>query len=115
MNYHTIEKGTILGHHGLFYVVVSTVIADKKLYVNCICDNANNIYAFEISDLLAGKTLILSPSTAVNVCTGSVSELTESDEKLFEEFHGRSVPLDVMAEVLSGHHDKRFDHWYEEK
>jgi hypothetical protein len=44
MNYRRIEKGTVIGWE-VFYVVVNAIVHKGELYLNCICDNANNIYS----------------------------------------------------------------------
>jgi hypothetical protein len=41
------------------------------------------------------------------------SELSEEDQKIFEHIN-RKIPVEVIAEVLSSHHDDRFEHWYQE-
>lgn len=113
VNYKRIEKGTVIGRD-MFYVVVSTHIEDGKLHLYCLCDNANNIYSFSIDEIINEGWLVLSPRQAMAVYSyGSSSGLTEKDEELFHKID-RPIPADVIAEVLSGQEDDRFDHWYKD-
>jgi hypothetical protein len=112
VNYRRIEKGTVLGDDW-YYVVVSTHIQDNKLYLYCLCDNANNIYSFSMDEILNDNWLILSVRQAMHIYSYGVSGLTEEDEERYHKMN-RKIPADVIAEVLSGQEDDRFDHWYED-
>lgn len=113
-SYRRIEKGSVIGHDW-YYVVVSTHIQDGKMYLYCLCDNANNIYSFTIDEILTESTphkwLVLSPRKAMNIHSYGLSGLTEEDEELYRKIN-RTIPADVIAEVLCGQEDDRFDHWY---
>lgn len=109
-NYRKIQKGTVIGWDW-FYVVVEIVITDGKAYCHCICDNANNSYSFSIDEILQTtephKHLIISPIKAISRQNWD-SKLTDEDEKIFLEIN-REIPMDVIAEVLSGKHDDRWN------
>jgi len=69
------------------YIVVE--VSDDCLH--CICDNANNIYSWDIVRLKE-KNLI--------------------DPKDFDDYQDRyDQTMCVVGEVLSGQHDDRFKHW----
>jgi len=110
-DYRRIEKGSVLGDDW-FFVVVSTHLHDGELYVYCLCDNANNIYSFTLTEIIRDNWLVLSPKKAMHIYSYGLSELTEEDENLFLKID-RKIPADVIAEVLSGQEDDRFNHWYE--
>lgn len=111
-NYRKIQKGTLLGSNW-FYVVVDTVIVNGELWLHCICDNANNIYSFSISEVLnttdPRKWLVIDPYTAIHK-QGWDYQLIDDDEEIFKAMD-REIPVDVIAEVLTGQHD---DRWSEE-
>jgi hypothetical protein len=109
-NYRRIEKGSVIGNDW-YYVVVSTHAYDGKMYLYCLCDNANNIYSFTMDEVLGEDWLILSPLKAMHIYSYSSLDLTKKDEELFHKIN-REIPATVIAEVLSGQEDKRFDHWY---
>ena len=114
-NYRRIEKGSIIGWD-FYYVIVSTHIKDNKLYFYCICDNANNIYSFTLDEILNTKDphkwLILSPKMAMKIHSfGNQYYLNEEDQELYEKIN-RPIPAEVIAEVLCGQEDNRFNHWY---
>lgn len=110
-NYKRIEKGSVIGRE-MFYVVVSTHVHSDKLFLYCLCDNANNIYSFEINEILNEDWLVFSPKTAMGIYSyGHSGDLTEKDYDMFYKMD-RPIPADVIAEVLSGQEDHRFDHWY---
>lgn len=112
MDYKKIQKGSVIGWDW-FYVVVECVIVDKRLWVNCICDNANNVYSFSIDKILNTVEphgwIVLSPEKAVEVASwDDLMSLEENDQAVLLKI-GREIPLDIMAEVLSGKHDDRFE------
>lgn len=111
-DYRRIEKGSVIGEVGeFFYVVVSTHVYDGEMWVYCLCDNANNIYSFTMGEILKGEWLILSPKKAMHIYSYSSLDLTKEDEELYHKIK-RDIPATVIAEVLSGQEDNRFDHWY---
>jgi hypothetical protein len=95
-----IEKGMIVSADTCWYVVVEQVFIEDtgKTYVNCICDNANNIYAFEPNEIHSYMTL------------KEVGNLgwDKPDREIHEHLKGREIPYRVIVEVLSGKHDDRF-------
>ncbi len=112
MSYKKIEKGSVIGYD-LFFVVVEAIIENNDLFISCICDNANNIYSFKIDNILKTdqphKWIVLSPKKAVEVESwGGLMSLDEEDQVIFEKI-SRPIPLDVIAEVLAGKHDDRFE------
>lgn len=108
MSYKRIEKGTVIGTDW-YFVVVEAVVQGDQLYLHCICDNANNVYSFEIRDLLDDdECLILSPLKAIEIeGWGAEYTLSDGDREIYTRI-GRSIPVDVIAEVLAGKHDDRF-------
>lgn len=109
-SYRRIEKGSVIGQD-MFYVIVSTHLHDGKFYLYCLCDNANNIYSFTIDEVLGDDWLVLSPRKAMQIYSFGVSGLTKKDEELWHKIK-REIPADVIAEILSGQEDDRFNHWY---
>ena len=91
-----IIKGSILFIDGWWFVVVKQ--KGESLY--CICDNANNRYFMEAED----AKLILSPREAMRLESwgSGTNEAIEARNK-------REIPVEVIAEVLSGCHDDRFN------
>lgn len=102
------KKGTVIGWDWFFVVVEVTY--DGQL--NCICDNANNIYSYSINEVLTGtdphEWVVIQPEET------SMFENYDLPEGFREEFKHlveRGLPYEVMVEVMSGQHDKRFKHW----
>lgn len=86
-----LSKGHAYFIEGSWYVLVSVSFKDGKTYMNCICDNANNIYSHE---------------------PALVTEWFDSRRIGYERpKNSRPIPYQVIAEVLIGQHDDRFDHW----
>lgn len=79
-----LEKGCYFAVDGCYYVLVYPYYSfkTKALKLFCICDNANNIYSWDLDDIRPPAVL-----------------------------RDRKVPFDVIVEVLRGQHDHRFDHW----
>ena len=96
-----VEKGSVVQHHGWWFVVVEQ--HGNILY--CICDNANNIYSHQIEEC----PFILNPYEAMRAHGWG-----DGEEKLMDAIREREIPAEVIAEVLSGCHDKRFSHWSRE-
>ena len=112
MSYKKLQKGSVIGYDW-YYVVVDMQIHDGELYLGCICDNANNQYSFSIKEILETKEphgwLVLSPLKAVEVASwDDIGSLDEDDQRIYNRLD-RSIPLDIMAEVLAGKHDHRFE------
>lgn len=93
-----ISKGTIIFVASCWYVVVE--VHEGKLF--CICDNANNIYSWNLADC----DCIASAKEAI-----SAANWGNGDDKLISALNERECPFEVIAEVLVGLHDDRFDHW----
>lgn len=75
-------KGALIAVDGWYYVLVYPYASkDGSLSLFCICDNANNIYSWKVEH---------------------IDEFPPAD---------REIPYDVIAEVLLGEHDDRFEHW----
>jgi hypothetical protein len=102
------EKGSVVWYQGIFYVVVSVVTKNIETYVNCVCDNANNIYAFKTTELR--DSVVLCVRDVVQYQSFGTADDMELWDKLMNI--GRPIPINVIAEVLVGLHDDRFDHWY---
>lgn len=103
----TIIKGTIIWpkYESWWYIVVEQVGND----LHCICDNANNIYSFTIDDIVHYYT----PYQAMKRANwgNAYLETEEENDILNELVDKRDIPVDVIAEVLAGCHNDRFDHW----
>lgn len=91
-------KGSIVSPDFVWYVVVKQV--GDRLY--CICDNANNIYGWEVKDIRNYLTL---EEVGRMDWEGHPREI--EDDYLAR----RPIPYSVIVEVLSGRHDNRFNHW----
>lgn len=98
-----LQKGMLLGEGGWWYVLVEAIWQDGKLHLHCICDNANNIYSHEPEHI----DTFLSPQEIGNANWGWPDDFGEEHN----EYRTRSIPYDVVAEVLLGRHDDRFTHW----
>ena len=99
--YKSITKGGIIFESAWWYVIVNVKLShDGRVLIDCICDNANNIYCIEIKNI----DFIATASEAMYAVNFSGC----GDEKIRTLHHKRPIPVDVIAEVLSGIHDKRF-------
>lgn len=96
-----IEKGSIVLVNGWWFVVVMQ--NGDQLF--CICDNANNIYSHDIDE----PNKVLSSNEAMRL--HGWGNLPDEDESVYDIIKERPIPVDVIAEVLSGCHDDRFNHW----
>ena len=96
-----LEKGMVAYHCGIFHVVVEVMLTGDGVELFCICDHANNIFSFNVSDFAdrANSRLIERTDITALEATGAAADL------------GREIPWDVIGEVLLGRHDHRFDHW----
>lgn len=95
-----IKKGSIAWIDGWWFVVV----AAKGDTIYSICDNANNRYVNTLDE----AKYIAAPYEAMRA-----ANWREGEDELLDLVRGRSVPSDVIAEVLSGCHDDRFDDYFE--
>lgn len=100
-----IKKGTIIGRNWFFIVINATPSG-----VECLCDNANNIYSFTWDHLITSKEpnewVIINLEDQVNH-----DFLWGLDDK-YDHLKERSIPFEVAAEVMSGLQDSRCDHWH---
>jgi hypothetical protein len=94
-----ITKGSVLFVRGWWYVFVKRI----NDYYCCICDNANNIYSFPEDQIEFSATA----HDAIKAQNWGFCD----DDSLMDHIRERTVPIDVIAEVLAGCHDNRFDHW----
>jgi len=102
-----IEKGGVLLTNW-YYVIVSIVYTEGDIWLNCICDNANNIYSFSLSEIKKEKFVILTGAQALYLANwSSYQDLEEKDIELIQS-RNRPIPVDVITEVLVGIHDDRF-------
>lgn len=85
---------------GRWYVVVRMRKDGSEAY--CICDNANNRYNHSVKDIKYAA----SPYEAMRLVGWGIG-----DEKLKDLVDDRAIPVDIIAEVLAGCHDDRFDDW----
>jgi len=55
----SLEKGMLISTDICWYVVVCIGFNsdNKKEYIRCVCDNANNIYSFELEEIHSYLTL----------------------------------------------------------
>lgn len=99
-----IEKGGLVFESGGWYIIVEIVYTNDKVYIHCICDNANNVYSFEPSkvDYIACKDEILADSFG------------RASDKFRELKMEREIPYQKLYEILSGDQDNRFGNWNSE-
>jgi len=93
-----LEKGMIISTDNWWYVVVNVFYEDGKTYLNCICDNANNVYTWDASAVHTYMTL---KEIANKPWDGF-------DRIISDDLRNRPIPYMVIVEVLAGRHDKRF-------
>lgn len=92
-------KGSIAFIDGWWYIVINET-ADS-LY--CVCDNANNRYIYAKED----ADVILTPLEAMRI--NGWDSYPEHNRELIENcVRVRSIPVEVMAEVMAGCQDDRF-------
>lgn len=98
-----LEKGMIVSADTCWYVVVEVVFdaMSKKTLLHCICDNANNTYTWTPESIHSYMSL----EEIRNL--GYVRPEREFPSYLKE----RTIPYDVITEVLLGREDNRFDHY----
>jgi hypothetical protein len=98
-----LERGMLISTDNWWYVVVDVVFVKGKTWLYCICDNANNRYAWEAAEVMAYITKDELKNWSY---MGREKELPEDLEK-------RAIPYDVITEVLLGKHDDRFSDYHE--
>lgn len=98
-----IQKGMIVSADICWYVVVEAIFNKDTnvLGLHCICDHANNIHYLEAKEIHSYLTL-------TEIGNFGWSKPTRG---LPEVLWDRTIPNDVIVEVLSGKHDDRFKHW----
>lgn len=107
-----LQKGSVLTLEGWFYVVIRVAFLPtiKQFKIQCICDNANNRYSFSIDELISQPNFILmSAKTAVHYSEWGAPAEMSNEQLSFLKNLEREIPLNVIAEALSGIHDHRFD------
>lgn len=92
-----ISKGMLVGDQGWWFVVVNAVWDESKLWLQCICDNANNVYSFEPHEV------------DVMVSLEALGNNGWEMVQVPEAYRDREFPYGVVTEVLSGRHDDRWD------
>lgn len=93
------EKGSCVFIDGWWFVVVY----DDGHHIRCICDNANNSYTWNHNDV------IFSLNTKESVLLGSGGVYNGYLPK--QQIPDRKIPVDVIAEVLVGLHDHRWENF----
>lgn len=97
-----LKKGTVIGWDW-FFVIVQVRASG---WLDCICDNANNVYSFNIKEIAAetipNEWVIIQPEEADQIPYFG---------KEYEDLMARGLPFRVIAEVLSGEHDCRFNNY----
>ena len=96
-----LEKGMLVSEGGWWFVVVNIRYTPKvnTLILECICDNANNVYGWaanEVKDYLNLK---------------EIANLSYNWPERYEwnhEMRSREIPYEVITEVILGRHDDRF-------
>lgn len=85
-----LEKGMLITVDGWWYVAISFDydIGTRVGRVWCVCDNANNIYDWDLGHVTHYMTL---------------HDVSEEKRSPID----REIPHDVIVEVLSGRHDSR--------
>lgn len=96
-----LEKGSCIFYQDLWYVLVEAITDGTQVWLHCICDNANNIYSW-----VPDKDMIfLTPKESLQLSNYRWLPDRYDDA---EHLHQREIPVEVIAEVLSGLHDDRF-------
>lgn len=105
MNKFKLEKGMLIAVQGIWHVVTEIMFdkETKKTWLNCICDNANNRYSWETTEI----DFFLSCKDIADF--GYVGW----PEEIPEELRERKIPHDVVTEVLLGRENDRFSDYYE--
>jgi hypothetical protein len=99
-----LEKGMLISVDSCWYVVVHVFFKDGRTYLYCICDHANNIYAWEVEHV------------HTHLSRNEIANLGYSwPDRDLGNLKDRDIPYDVIAEVLLGREDDRFDHWENHK
>lgn len=96
-----LHKGACVSVDGWWYVVVHVIVHERRTMVQCICDNANNIYTWDVREL----TYVLSGERLRQALFGYLPD------DIPDDLRTRGVPRDVIAETMIGMHD---DRWEEE-
>ena len=93
-----LEKGMLVSSDHWWYVVVNVVFEKGKIWLQCICDNANNTYSFEPHEVKNYLTL------------KEISHLGYNwpDREFTNDTRFRAIPYEVITEILLGREDTRF-------
>lgn len=98
-----LQKGMIISPDNWWYVVINIRWNKGKLGFDCLCDNANNIYYWEMDTIEHYMTL---------------DEIGQHgygppNRDFPDDLKERGIPFEVITNVLSGAEDDRCDHWHE--
>jgi len=99
-----LEKGMLISIGDWWYVLVEVMVKYEKVFLHCICDNANNIYSFEPHEIKAFMSL-----KEIGYYNWEIPERLK--QLIHSHLIARGIPYDVITEVLTGQHDDRFSHW----
>lgn len=85
----------------VWYVLVNVVWLNNKIYLQCICDHANNQHTLDLDENIHSYM--------------SLEEIGNSGWEMpkrilnHEHMKDREIPFKVVSEVILGRHDERFE------
>lgn len=95
-----LEKGMLLSvASGEWYIFISAQVTKDLVYLNCICDHANNVFSFEPDEIVDYLSLREISDIEWAGLPGRIRKIMQK----------RPIPHDVIVEALAGRHDRRFD------
>lgn len=99
-----LEKGMLISVGSIWYIAVEFIYSNKtkEVQINCVCDHANNIYGWNVSDVEHYVTLKE---------IGDFGWNNWPDRKIPDSLKERGIPFEEIVVALSGSYDDRFEHW----
>lgn len=96
-----LEKGGLIWiEPTCWYVIVNIHLREKnRVTLDCICDNANNIYGWDAEEV----SYVMTPRQC------SDTNWDQWPDNIPDRYKERGIPWNVIVEVLSGKHDERFE------
>lgn len=100
-----LERGMLISTDNVWYVVVNVRYSLGKVWLECICDNANNRYTWEPQDV---------------TCYLSLDEIRnrgymgwEARDYIHKDVADREIPDGLILDILLGKQNDRFDDYEE--
>lgn len=100
-----IEKGGLAYYQASWYIIVAIHYKNGKVGIDCLCDNANNIYYLDTCEIEYFASLKEIHAYSFG----------NSSEKFKDLVNSRQIPFEVITAVLSGYENDRFAHWHEQE